>query len=81
MIIKHDMRATFQKLGERNQASETGYASLDDLLRSELLDGIGLEEGWDRVETIVVDNSWNLCLELDAADLNERYRFLDAGQP
>lgn len=63
MIIKYDNCVTFQRCGVKDGSEEFDYRDLDTLYHSVLLDGVCLEKDWDNIETIVIDNSFDLAFK------------------
>ena len=73
MIIKYDDCVTFQRCGYNDGSGEIEYENLEQLCQEELIDGIVLSRDWQGIESIIVDSSWNLCLDEDVEHLKRTY--------
>lgn len=72
MVIKYADHATFQRCGREDGSGEVRFATIEELLVANTVDGICLERDWTRIKGVVVDSLWDLDCELDRRELFPR---------
>ena len=69
MVIKYADHATFQRCGREDGSGEVRFATIEELLATNTVDGICLERDWTRIRDIVVDSHWSLDCAPDRQEL------------
>jgi len=69
MIIKYADGPTIARCGMDDQCAELKFPTLRELLEAETLDGLCLSRDWDRIESIVVNATFDLDSKYDRSDL------------
>lgn len=71
MIIRFSDKVSFQRVGYCDGSGEVFYDSLDDLYKTETVDGICLERDWRKISDIIADDRYSLFNEDDLAKFCE----------
>lgn len=64
-IIKYDGYVTFQKCGIVDGSSEIKYNNLRELFETKTIDDICLQDKWNEINDIIIDESLSLKDDLD----------------